>query len=206
MMSVEALRFDHALAYRLIQPGSRVLDLGCGRGELLKALESKGVTGYGIDRDFARVLDATGKGVSVLQMDIDAGLHGFRDQSFDTVILCRTLPVVREPLGALNEALRIGRDVLVSFPNFAFGGVINSLLDTGRMPVTDDLPYGWHNTPNIHLFTVNDFLDCMRGAGVRVLAGYLRTSEGVVEYSEGESANAREAFFSISASETVPAS
>lgn len=166
-------RLDHQLIFELIEPGSRVLDLGCGHGELLARLVAeKKISGQAVERNPARVADAIRGGVAVYQKDLDCGLLEFKKNSFDYAILEMTLQQLERPLAALEETLRVSRYTIVSFPNFNYRGVVGKLVETGRMPVTPALPYRWHNTPNIHLFTLYDFLDWAEQRGVTVVAGY----------------------------------
>jgi len=140
--------------------GASVLDLGCGEGELLSQLIRKlAVRGQGVELDPLAVLKTIDRGVPVMNIDLDHGLKDFTDQSFDYVILESTLQTLRNPLAVLREMLRVGRRGIVAFPNFGHWRVRFDLAVRGRMPVTPELPYGWHDTPNIHLFTLADFLD-----------------------------------------------
>ena len=144
---------------------SSVLDLGCGEGELLSQLIRRlAVRGQGVELDPLAVLKTIDRGVPVLNIDLDQGLVDFADQSFDYVILESTLQTLKNPLAVLREMLRVGRRGIVAFPNFGHWRVRFDLAVRGRMPVTPELPYGWHDTPNIHLFTLADFLDwCLAG-------------------------------------------
>ena len=147
--------FDVITAW--IEPGHRVLDLGCGDGTLLKHLiDSRGVQGWGVEIDDANVLAAMRNGINVLQGNLEKGLDEFTDQSFDHVVLSRTLQTVRHTEGILREMLRVGREAVVSFPNFAYWKNLRSVLD-GRMPVSEDLPYQWYDSPNVRFFTLLDF-------------------------------------------------
>ena len=140
-----------------IAPKARVLDLGCGDGSLFAYLrESQGVTGYGIEIDDAGVLASIGNGVNVIQSNLEAGLAGFDDQSFDSVILSQTLQAMRHTELIVLEMLRVGREAIVTFPNFGYWAHRVQVL-SGRMPVSKDLPYQWYDTPNVHLCTVADF-------------------------------------------------
>jgi methionine biosynthesis protein MetW len=147
--------FDVIAAW--VQPNERVLDLGCGDGSLLKLLiETRGVRGWGIEIDDKGVLAAIGNGINVIQSDLEAGLSGFEDGAFDHVVLSRTLQTVRHTQGIIEEMLRVGREAVVSFPNFAYWKNRKAVM-TGRMPVSEDLPYQWFDTPNIRFFTIADF-------------------------------------------------
>ena len=140
-----------------VQPGERVLDLGCGDGALLKLLiETRGARGYGVDIDDANVLAAIGNGINVIQSNLDAGLAGFVDGAFDHVVLSRTLQTVRHTQEILAAMLRVGREAVVSFPNFGYWKNRLAVLG-GRMPVSEDLPYQWFDTPNVRFFTMLDF-------------------------------------------------
>jgi len=162
-------RKDIELIAELVPHGSRVLDLGCGDGSLLSHLrESCGATGYGIEIDDAGVLASIGNGVNVLQSDLESGLAGFDDQSFDSVILSQTLQAMRRIELIVNEMLRVGREAIVSFPNFGHWSHRSQVL-LGRMPVSPSIPYQWYDTPNIHLCTVADFDALCAELGVEVL-------------------------------------
>ncbi|WP_371323787.1 methionine biosynthesis protein MetW [Dechloromonas sp. ZY10] len=140
-----------------IEPGHRVLDLGCGDGALLKHLiDTRGVDGVGVDFEPANVLASLRNGINVIQGNLENGLTDFADQAFDHVVLSRTLQTVRHTEGILREMLRVGREAVVSFPNFAYWKNLRSVLD-GRMPVSEDLPYQWYNSPNVRFFTLLDF-------------------------------------------------
>ena len=166
-------RWDHGLIYKLVEPGSSVLDLGCGSGELLARLvKEKKVCGQAVEADSARAAEAICNGVAVYQKDMDRGLPEFQDGSFDYVILEKTLQVLFRPMVVMEEMLRIGKSCIITFPNFNYREVVNKLLNTGRMPVTASLPYQWYETPNIHLFTLDDFLDWADQNRVEIIDGY----------------------------------
>ena len=140
-----------------VQPGESVLDLGCGDGALLKLLQrERGARCWGVEIDPANVLAAIANGVNVLQGNLEEGLAGFEDGGFDHVVLSRTLQTVRHTQGILTEMLRVGREAVVSFPNFAYWKNRMAVM-AGRMPVSEDLPYQWFNTPNMRFFTIDDF-------------------------------------------------
>lgn len=150
-------RADFATIAPWIAKGARVLDLGCGDGSLLAYLRrERNAGGYGIEIDDAGVLASIRNGVNVLQSDLESGLAGFEDASFDCVILSQTLQAMRHTEAIVNEMLRVGRDVIVTFPNFGHWTHRLQIL-RGRMPVSSSLPYQWYDTPNIHLCTVADF-------------------------------------------------
>ncbi len=140
-----------------IEPGHRVLDLGCGDGTLLKHLiDTRGVQGWGVEISDANILAAIRNGINVIQGNLERGLDEFADQAFDHVVLSRTLQTVRHTEGILREMLRVGREAVVSFPNFAYWKNLRSVLDD-RMPVSEDLPYQWYDSPNVRFFTLLDF-------------------------------------------------
>ncbi len=140
-----------------VEPGHRVLDLGCGDGTLLKHLiETRGVHGVGVEIDDANILAAVKNGINIIQGNLEQGLDVFADQAFDHVVLSRTLQTVRHTEGILREMLRVGREAVISFPNFAYWKNLRSVLD-GRMPVSEDLPYQWYDSPNVRFFTLLDF-------------------------------------------------
>jgi methionine biosynthesis protein MetW len=151
-------RSDYAIISELVEPGTRVLDLGCGEGELLEWLrDHKNVDGRGVELTGASVQKAIARGVSVYQGDLEAGLGDYPAQAFDYVILSQTLQQTRDPLGVLKGMLRIGRRGIVAFPNFGHWRVRVSHLLTGRSPQTELFPYDWYDSPNIHFLTVLDF-------------------------------------------------
>lgn len=150
-------RADFDLIASWVKPDERVLDLGCGDGSLLKRLiAERGAHGYGIEREEAGVQAAIAKGVNVIQGDLEQGLSGFDDGTFNHVVLSRTLQTVRHTERLLSEMLRVGREAVVSFPNFAYWKNRMAVM-RGRMPVSEDLPYEWFDTPNLRFFTLLDF-------------------------------------------------
>lgn len=150
-------RADFDLIASWVKPNERVLDLGCGDGSLLKRLiEERGAYGYGIEREEAGVLAAITQGINVIQGDLEQGLTGFDDGTFNHVVLSRTLQTVRHTERLLTEMLRVGREAVVSFPNFSYWKNRMAVMG-GRMPVSEDLPYEWFDTPNLRFFTLLDF-------------------------------------------------
>lgn len=159
--------FDAIAAW--IEPGAQVLDLGCGDGSLLRYLkETRRAMGYGIDIDDANVLASVRNRINVLQSDLESGLAGFESGSFDYVILSQTLQAVRHTEQIIGEMLRVGRQAIVTFPNFGYWGHRLQVL-AGRMPVSPTLPYQWYDTPNVHLFTLRDFESFCADHGIRIL-------------------------------------
>lgn len=162
-------RADFAAIAGWVAPGSRVLDLGCGDGTLLQYLGRKrNASGYGVEIDDESVLACVKNGVNVIQTDLERGLSDFEDGAFDYVILSLTLQAVRHSERVIGEMLRVGREGIVTFPNFGFWKNRLQVLG-GHMPVSENLPYQWFETPNVHLCTITDFEDFCRAQGVRIL-------------------------------------
>ena len=152
------MRMDHQLAERWIAPNSHVLDLGSGNGELLAHLqENLGVTGYGVEIDADKINESIAKGLSIVEQDLNDGLARFADNSFDTVVMARALQAVKAPDVLLLDMLRVAREAVITFPNFAHWQNRLHLGLKGMMPVSEALPYEWYDTPNIHLCTFKDF-------------------------------------------------
>ena len=171
-------RADFDLIAAWIAPGDRVLDLGCGDGTLLKHLtETRGVHGWGVEINDANVLAAIRNGINVIQGNLEKGLDEFADQAFDHVVLSRTLQTVRHTEGILREMLRVGREAVVSFPNFAYWKNLRSVLE-GRMPVSEDLPYQWYDSPNVRFFTLLDFEDLCDRMGLVIRERHVLDEEG----------------------------
>jgi methionine biosynthesis protein MetW len=154
---LSTFRHDFAIIASWLPFGAKVLDLGCGDGALLQYLKaSLEVRGYGVEKDDANWLAGMSRGINIIQMDLEAGLSGFEDQSFDTVILSQTLQAMHNTEKIVQEMLRVGREAIVTFPNFGYWRNRYQILG-GQMPVSEDLPYQWYDTPNVHLCTINDF-------------------------------------------------
>jgi len=166
---VADLRGDLARIAQWVQPQTRVLDLGCGDGTLLAHLKrSKSVQGIGVEISDARVLSCVQRGVHVIQQNLEDGLAMFDDQQFDTVVLSQTLQSMHNTEHILREMTRVAREAIVSFPNFGYWPHGWSIL-LGRMPVTGQMPYDWHDTPNIHLCTLKDFERLSHKLGFSIL-------------------------------------
>jgi methionine biosynthesis protein MetW len=163
-------RVDLRVVADLVAPGSRVLDVGCGDGGLLELLQrTRGVDGRGIELSQKGVNEAVARGLSVVQGDADTDLVYYPDNAFDYVILSQTLQATQHPKRVLQHLLRIGQRAIVSFPNFGHWRLRSQILLRGRMPVTEDLPYSWYDTPNIHFCTIRDFVDLTKQPDVNAV-------------------------------------
>ncbi|MCE5181485.1 MAG: methionine biosynthesis protein MetW [Betaproteobacteria bacterium] len=173
-------RADFAAIARWVKADANVLDLGCGDGSLLKYLkETRNAHGYGIEIADANIIACVEKGVNVIQMNLEAGLSGFEPQSFDLVILSQTLQAMHNIELVVKEILRVGRQGIVTIPNFGYWRRRIQII-RGRMPVSKDLPYQWYDTPNIHLCTFTDFETFCRDHGVRILERHVMCGESAV--------------------------
>jgi len=162
-------RVDYELIESLIDAGSKVLDVGCGDGELLASLAvDKGIKGEGIELQQELVLACVNRGLAAIQRDIERGLAGYADKSFDHVILSQTVQTLKDPEKVFGELLRVGKSVIVSFPNFAHWWCRIQLLLHGKAPMTKQLPFAWHNSPNIHFLSLKDFDEFCAKLGVRI--------------------------------------
>jgi len=163
------LRADLAFISRWVSEKAHVLDVGCGDGVMLDYLESsKHCTGYGIEIADDKVLASTQRGINVIQLDMEKGLDLFPDAAFDTVLCLSSLQMMKNVEGLLRDIARVGREAIVSFPNFAYWPHRLSLL-CGRMPVSKALPHDWYNTPNVRCATISDFSDLANKVGLQVL-------------------------------------
>lgn len=179
---VSEFRQDFAVIANWVKFGSKILDLGCGDGELLQYLrKSLEVKGYGVEKDDANWLACMQNGSNVIQMDLEDGLSGFEDQSFDTVILSQTLQAMHHTEEIVQEMLRVGREVIVTFPNFGYWRNRLQIL-TGNMPVSKTLPYQWFDTPNVHLCTISDFDQFCKNHNITVLERRVITDTQAVEW------------------------
>ncbi len=154
----------------LIPHRSRVLDLGCGDGHLLAQLKRlRQVEGYGIDKSFDNVLSCIRQGISVYQGNLNEGLSGIPDQSYDVVLLSQTLQEIRKPVFLLNEMLRVSKKVIVTFPNFGHWRLRSQIFFKGQTPTSETLPFDWYDTPNIRIITIKDFKKFCRHHGIQIL-------------------------------------
>lgn len=164
------MRPDLDIIQNWIAPGSRVLDLGCGDGSLLEFLKThKGVSEIGLEIAEANITQCLAKGVNVIEQDMNKSLQNFKDKSFDTVLLTQTLQAVSYPDVIIDEMLRIGKNCIVTFPNFGNWRSRLYLFTKGRMPVSNFMPYEWYNTPNIHFCTVRDFDVLCKEKNIKVI-------------------------------------
>lgn len=174
--SIIQARPDFAAIAAWIPEGSTVLDLGCGDGSLLRYLrETRKVVGYGVEISDANVATCIANGVNVIQNDLESGLADFEDDAFDFVILSQTLQATKHTEALVNEILRVGREGIVSFPNFGFWKNRLQVLQ-GNMPISDDMPYQWYDTPNVHLCTFSDFENLCHTHSVQILERQVMTA------------------------------
>lgn len=166
----KGLHLNYSLIVELVEESSSVLDLGCGDGTLLRSLiDKKRVRGKGIEINQENVINSIQKGLSIIQGDIDEGLKDFSDKEWDYVILNQTLQSTEKPDYVIEEMLRVGKKVVVSFPNFAYWRVRSYLFFKGRMPKSKMLPFEWFDTPNIHLLTINDFKEFCKKRNISII-------------------------------------
>jgi methionine biosynthesis protein MetW len=172
-------RIDLVVVADMVAPGARVLDVGCGDGELLRLLaESRGVDGRGIEISREGVNYCVAKGLAVIQGDADIDLADYPDDAFDYVILSQTLQATRRPRWVLEQMLRIGRYAIVSFPNFGHWRIRLQLVTRGRMPMTENLSESWYETPNIHFCTIRDFVELVRELNAKMARAAALNSRG----------------------------
>jgi methionine biosynthesis protein MetW len=168
-MTAKDTRIDHRIILELIEPRSTVLDLGCGTGELLELLiKERNIKGQGIEIDEQAIYQCVARGVNVFHGDIDSGLSEFNDKSFDYLILNQSLQQIRHVDPVLKDALRVGRRVIVGFPNFAYYRARLQMVFGGKAPMTGALPYQWYESPNLHFLSISDFVDYCRSKEIRI--------------------------------------
>lgn len=182
-MVFNTVRLDHRVIYEIVEPGSRVLDLGCGPGELIYFLaKEKNASVQGIELSEEAIYKCVEKGVSVFHSDIDSGLIEYPDKSFDYVILNQSMQEVKKVDFVIKEALRVGKKVIVGFPNFAYWPARLRLFLKGKAPITKSLPYHWYDTPNLHFLSISDFVDFCADKGIKVLHAYYLGKKGLVRF------------------------
>ena len=178
-MTANSIRKDWKLIESFIDQNSKVLDIGCGQGELLEQLENNiKAKAKGIELNPELTRKAIGNGFNVVQGNAEKDLDQYSDQSFDYVILSQTLQAMMKPDQVLTELLRIGAKAIVSFPNFGHWKIRLQLLFSGKMPITEGLPYAWYETPNIHFFTIKDFQDLCRKLNIEIIKSIALTNSG----------------------------
>ena len=175
-------RYDFNVIENWVRPNAKVLDLGCGDGLLLNHLKNKkNIVGFGIEKDKDNWLVSLKNGVDVIQMDLESGLAGFEDNSFDTVILSRTIQSMHNIQSIISEMQRVGQEIIVTFPNFGYWRNRLQIIK-GGMPVSKELPYSWFNTPNIHLCTISDFDNFCTTHKVAVIEKHIMTDQKAVNF------------------------
>jgi len=181
-MRSESISIDHKTIYQLVEPGSRVLDLGCGDGELMYLLaKEKGAKVQGIEIDDEAIYKCVAKGLSVFHGDIDSGLKEYPDKSFDYVVLNQSMQQVKKADFVIQEGLRVGKKLIVGFPNFAYFTARISIFFKGKTPITSSLPYRWYNTPNLHFLTISDFRSYCVERNIKILDTYFLSSDKIVK-------------------------
>ena len=174
-------RFDHQVICGIVESGSKVLDLGCGNGDLLHLLaEQGGVKAQGVELNNDAIHACVEKGLSVFHSDIDSGLPYYPDQSFDYVILNQSLQEAKKVETVISEALRVGKKVIIGFPNFAHLEARIRIFFGGRAPIVSSLPYEWYSTPNLRFLSIKDFKSFCRIKGYKILAAHFLDSQGQV--------------------------
>ena len=169
----ETAELEYKLIGEIVTEGSSVLDLGCGSGDLMSRLiEKKNVRAQGIEIDDDAIYKCVARGLSVFHGDLDTGLSDYGDKSFDYVILNQSIQQVKKPDAVLNEAFRVGKNVIVGFPNFAQIKARFRMFFLGRVPITPSLPFDWHDTPNLHFLSILDFTDYCRRSGITIVKSY----------------------------------
>ena len=164
------MRLDHKIIYDIVEPGSKVLDLGCGEGDLLYELvKGKNIKAQGVEVNDEAIYKCVEKGLSVFHSDIEEGLKGYPDKCMDYVILNQSMQETRNVLFVIQEALRVGHKVIAGFPNFAYLPARARLFFKGKVPITKSLPCRWYDTPNLHFLSLSDFVDFCSDNDIRIV-------------------------------------
>ena len=180
-MTPIAQRFDHQVICGIVESGAKVLDLGCGNGDLLQLLaDRRGAKAQGVELNNDAIHACVEKGLSVFHSDIDSGLPYYPDQSFDYVILNQSLQEVKKVETVISEALRVGKRAIIGFPNFAHLEARTLMFWGGRAPIASSLPYEWYSTPNLRFLSIKDFKSFCRIKGYKILAAHYLDSQGAV--------------------------
>ncbi len=181
-MGCDSIKLEHRVILDLIDQGSSVLDLGCCDGELLSLLiREKNAGAHGIEINEQAIYRCVARGVSVSHQDIDNGLSEYADESFDYVILNQSLQQVKKPDNVLKEALRVGKEVIIGFPNFAHYETRIQIFFKGKTPVTPSLPYEWYDTPNLHFLSISDFIEYCRRRNFMIKKAVFLGNNGIIK-------------------------
>lgn len=182
-MALRDVRLDHKIIYSVIDPGSRVLDLGCGEGDLLYLLaRDKQVIAQGIEKDDKAIQECVKKGLSVFHDDIESGIREYPENSFDFVILNQSMEEVKNVDSLIQDALRIGNKVIVGFPNFAYIKSRWMIFFSGKAPITKSLPYSWFDTPNVRFLSITDFREFCSEKDIRIISRHYLGEEKVLRF------------------------
>jgi methionine biosynthesis protein MetW len=181
-MSSERIRLDHRIILDMVEPRSSVLDLGCGTGELLYLLiKEKNVKGQGLEIDDQAIYACVARGVNVLHGDIDSGLAEYNEKSFDYLILNQSLQQIRNLETVLKDSLRVGKKVIIGFPNFAHYKARAQMFFGGKAPVIGSLPYQWYETPNLHFLSISDFMNYCRSRNLRIERSVFASEHSIIK-------------------------
>ncbi len=182
-MKLNSISLDYRVIYEIIEPGSRVLDLGCGTGELIYLLEKeKNAKVQGIELDESAIYKCVEKGLSVFHGDIDSGLSEYPDKSFDYVILNQSMQQLKKAGFVIEESLRVSGKVIVGFPNFVYIKARLMFFFRGKAPITKSLPYRWYDTPNLHFLSISDFKDFCLKKNITILTAYYLGENQLVRF------------------------
>lgn len=180
---MDKIRLDHQIIYKIVESGSKVLDLGCGNGDLLHFLvKEKKVKAQGIELDERAIYSCVEKDLTVFHGDIESGLSGYPAKSFDYVILNQSMQEVKKVEYVITEALRIGKQVIIGFPNFVYFPARLRIFFKGKVPITASLPYRWHDTPNVHFLSINDFKDFCREKNIKIISAFYLGKKRAVNF------------------------
>ena len=180
-MRFDTISLDHRIIYQIVAPGAKVLDLGCGKGDLLFFLaKEKKAKVQGIELDDQAIYACVEKGLSVFHGDIDSGLQEYPDKTFDYVILNQSMQQVKKVDFVISEALRVGKKVIIGFPNFAHIKARSMLFFRGKAPITSSLPYHWYDSPNIHFLSIVDFKDYCLSKNISIIRVYYLGGKNIV--------------------------